>query len=190
MFSKLKFFMEKVENCNYAVKLGKELKFSLVGIDGNDISEGNPTLTLALVWQLMRAYTLGMLTRLAGTGSPLIETQIVDWVNKKLREAGKPTSIKSFHDATISNAKPIIDLVDATKPGSINYGTVLPGSNDEECMANAKYAISVARKIGACIYALPEDIVEVKSKMVMTVFACLMSRDYIPNMGAGNQKPG
>lgn len=41
----------------------------------------------------------------------------------------------------------------------------------------------MARKIGAHIYALPEDIAEVKSKMVMTVFACLMARDYIPNMG-------
>lgn len=49
-------------------------------------------------------------------------------------------------------------------------------------MANAKYAISMARKVGAKVYALPEDITEVKSKMVMTVFACLMARDYIPNM--------
>jgi hypothetical protein len=29
---------------------------------------------------------------------------------------------------------------------------------------------------------LPEDIVEVKHKMVMTVFACLMALDYVPNM--------
>lgn len=49
-FSKLKKFMEKLENCNYAVELGKKLKFSLVGIAGQDISEGNPTLTLALIW--------------------------------------------------------------------------------------------------------------------------------------------
>ncbi len=48
--------------------------------------------------------------------------------------------------------------------------------------ANAKYAISMARKIGARIYALPEDITEVKPKMIMTVFACLMARDYIPNL--------
>lgn len=41
----------------------------------------------------------------------------------------------------------------------------------------------MARKIGARIYALPEDIVEVKPKLVMTVFACLMARDYIPDMG-------
>lgn len=47
-------------------------------------------------------------------------------------------------------------------------------------MANATYAISTARKIGARVYALPEDIVEVKGKMVMTLFACLMIRDYQP----------
>ena len=45
-FSKLRKFMEKLENCNYAVELGKELKFSLVGIAGQDLSDGNQTLTL------------------------------------------------------------------------------------------------------------------------------------------------
>lgn len=40
----------------------------------------------------------------------------------------------------------------------------------------SRYAISVARKIGARIYALPDDLVDVKPKMVMTVFACLMGK--------------
>ena len=48
----------------------------------------------------------------------------------------------------------------------------------QEKLSNANYAISVARLKGARIYALPEDIVEVKSKMVMTIFACLMILDY------------
>lgn len=52
----------------------------------------------------------------------------------------------------------------------------------QENLDNAKYAISLARKCGARVYALPEDITEVKQKMVMTVFACLMAMDYIPNM--------
>ena len=39
-----------------------------------------------------------------------------------------------------------------------------------------RYAVSMARKIGARVYALPEDLKEVKPKMVMTVFACLMGR--------------
>ncbi|XP_042894808.1 plastin-2 isoform X1 [Parasteatoda tepidariorum] len=182
-FSKLKAFMEKLENCNYAVLLGKELKFSLVGIAGHDISEGNPTLTLALVWQLMRAYTLTILTQLANTGHPVVEKEIVEWVNNKLKEAGKETYIRSFQDSSISTALPIINLIDSIQPGSINYSQVLTADLPEDRMANAKYAISMARKIGAKIYALPEDITEVKQKMVMTVFACLMARGYIPNMG-------
>ena len=50
----------------------------------------------------------------------------------------------------------------------------------QDKLDNAKYAISMARKIGARVYALPEDIKEVKAKMVMTVFACLMIKDYQP----------
>lgn len=180
-FTKLKAFMEKLENCNYAVELGKQLKFSLVGIAGADINEGNRTLTLALVWQLMRAYTLSILTQLANTGHPIIETEIIEWTNKKLASARKKSSIKSFQDSSIANAVVIIDLIDAIHPGTIDYSNVHQGNGEEDCMANAKYAISMARKIGARIYALPEDITEVKPKMVMTVFACLMGRDYIPD---------
>jgi len=186
-FSRLKGFMERLENCNYAVELGKQLKFSLVGIAGQDLSEGNPTLTLALVWQLMRAYTLTVLTNLAkneGGDQPIVEKEIVEWVNRKLKEAEKTTQIKSFQDSSISTAHAVLDLIDAIKPGAVNYSQVLPGNDHQEKMANSKYAISIARKIGAKVYALPEDIAEVKPKMVMTVFACLMARDYVPNMGA------
>jgi len=50
-------------------------------------------------------------------------------------------------------------------------------------MLNAKYAISCARKIGACVFLTPEDIVEVKTKMIMTFvselwMACLMREAY------------
>ena len=51
----------------------------------------------------------------------------------------------------------------------------------QEKLANAKYGICVARRNGAHIYALPEDVVEVKSKMVMTIFACLMILDLEKN---------
>ncbi|KAI1289981.1 Plastin-1 [Halotydeus destructor] len=188
-FNRLKMFMEKLENCNYAVELGKTLKFSLVGIAGQDISEGNPTLTLSLVWQLMRAYTLSILTQLAQSdssqeGHVVVEKEIVEWANNKLKEAGKSSSIRNFQDSSIATAHPVIDLVDAIKPGCINYSQVMAGATDDEKLGNAKYAISMARKAGARIYALPEDISEVKPKMVMTVFACLMARDYLPNMAA------
>lgn len=181
-FSKLRKFMETLENCNYAVELGKQLKFSLVGIAGQDLNDGNATLTLALIWQLMRAYTLSILTQLANTGNPIVEKEIVQWVNNKLASANKQSSLKNFQDSSISDAKVVIDLIDAIKPGTINYELVKEGGNEEDNLANAKYAISMARKTGARVYALPEDITEVKPKMVMTMFACLMAMDYVPNM--------
>lgn len=180
-FSRLKGFMERLENCNYSVELGKLQNFSLVGIAGQDIVECNQTLVSALVWQLMRAYTLSILSHLADNGKPVDESKIVEWVNGKLKEAGKTSSIRGFNDSSISTAIPVIDLVDAIKSESINYAQVLPGNTKEDKLANSKYAISMARKIGAKVYALPEDIAEVKPKMVMTVFACLMARDYVPS---------
>jgi len=179
-FNKMRMLMEKIENCNYAVELGKQCKFSLVGIAGKDIYDGNETLTLALVWQLMKAYTLSILTKLAGTGHPIVDKEIIDWVNNKLKMAKKGSQVSGFNDPRISDGRIIIDLVDACKPGCIQYSMVKNGDSEEDKLSNAKLAISTARKIGARVYALPEDIVEVKAKMVMTIFACLMIRDYQP----------
>ncbi|XP_007546055.1 PREDICTED: plastin-3-like [Poecilia mexicana] len=175
-YPKLGTNMKKLENCNYAVELGKTTKFSLVGIGGQDLNDGNPTLTLALVWQLMRRYTLNVLEEL-GDGEKVNDDIIVRWVNKTLAEAGKSTKISSFKDKEISSSLAVLELIDAIQPGSINFDLVKTGRlSEDDKLDNAKYAISMARKIGARVYALPEDLVEVKPKMVMTVFACLMGR--------------
>ena len=158
----------------------------------------------------MRAYTLSILTQLADTGSPIVEKEIIDWVNNKLAKGQKRTSIRNFQviylarrrkkkklepkyivvvvtqDSSIAKGLVVIDLIDCIKPGTINYDLVHEGGSDEDNLANAKYAISMARKIGARVYALPEDITEVKQKMVMTVFSTLMARDYVPNMDSKN----
>ncbi|KAG3272766.1 plastin-3 isoform X2 [Ictidomys tridecemlineatus] len=176
-YPKLGANMKKLENCNYAVELGKHpAKFSLVGIGGQDLNDGNPTLTLALVWQLMRRYTLNVMEDL-GEGHKANDDIIVNWVNRTLSEAGKSTSIQSFKDKTISSSLAVVDLIDAIQPGCINYDLVKSGNlTEDDKHNNAKYAVSMARRIGARVYALPEDLVEVKPKMVMTVFACLMGR--------------
>ncbi|XP_033505640.1 plastin-3 isoform X1 [Epinephelus lanceolatus] len=175
-YPKLGTNMKKLENCNYAVELGRSAKFSLVGIGGQDLNDGNATLTLALVWQLMRRYTLNVLEEL-GDGQKVNDDIIVGWVNKTLAEAGKSTKISSFKDKEISSSLAVVELIDAIQPGSIDYDLIKTGSlSEDDKLENAKYAISMARKIGARVYALPEDLVEVKPKMVMTVFACLMGR--------------
>ncbi|XP_071255936.1 plastin-3-like [Salvelinus alpinus] len=176
-YPKLGANMKKLENCNYAVELGKaKAGFSLVGIGGQDLNDGNPTLTLALVWQLMRRYTLNVLEDL-GHGEAANDDLIINWVNRTLTGAGKSSKISSFKDRGISSSLPVLDLIDSIQPRSVNYDLVKTGMlSDVDRLDNAKYAVSMARKIGARVYALPEDLVEVKPKMVMTVFACLMGR--------------
>ncbi|XP_066925792.1 plastin-3-like isoform X2 [Clytia hemisphaerica] len=175
--------MKKIENCNYAVQLGKiKNSYSLVGIGGEDIYNGTPTLVLALIWQMLRDYTTRMLASLTKQdGSKITDGAIVDWVNNKLNSCNKRTRIANFKDPTISTSLAVIDLVDSIKPGSVDYSLVTEGHSDEDKELNAQYAISMSRKIGAKTYALPEDLVEVKPKMVLTVFACLMTRGLQPN---------
>lgn len=79
----------------------------------------------------MRAYTLSVLTSLANSNSPIIEKEIVGWVNTKLGNAGKTSSLRNFNDSSISSGKVVIDLVDSIKPGSVNYDLVKDCENEE-----------------------------------------------------------
>ena len=45
---------KKLNNSNYAVTVGKELGFTLVGISGSDILDANKKYILAFVWQIMK----------------------------------------------------------------------------------------------------------------------------------------
>jgi len=52
---------------------------------------------------------------------------------------------------------------------------------EEDKYSNARYALSQSRKLGATVYALPDDIIEVKQKMLVTLFAALMVLDKTKN---------
>lgn len=73
-----------MDNCNYAIELGKQLNFKLIGIQGSNLKEKNKLYTLALVWQLMRAYILSLLQKLAGEGKTITENTIIEWTNNKV----------------------------------------------------------------------------------------------------------
>jgi len=167
---------KQVENCNYAITLSKSLKFSLVGVAGSDIHDGNKKLTLAIVWQAMRYFVLNFLKNMSKSGKEITEGEIIDWCNQKVRSAGKSSSMESFKDKTLSNSIFIMDLLYGCQPESVNYDLVTPGSNDEEKMLNAQFAISCARKMGCAVFCLWEDIVEVKEKMMITLFGAIMSQ--------------
>ncbi|KAI8817992.1 calponin domain-containing protein [Fimicolochytrium jonesii] len=173
---------KKVENCNYVVVLGKSMRFSLVGIGGVDITDGNKTLTLALVWQLMREHVIQTLRSLSTAGREITDSDMIKWANDTVRtRAAKHSTMASFKDPSLSTSVFFLDLLQGIKKGVVNYELVSPGQSEDEQKMNAKYAISIARKLGATIFVLPEDIVEVKSKMILTFVGTLMALDKVQN---------
>ncbi|KAJ1673046.1 fimbrin, partial [Spiromyces aspiralis] len=78
---------KQIENTNAAVDLGKSKRFSLVGIQGADITDGTPTLVLALVWQLMRANIVQTLQSLSKGGREVTDRDMVQWANAKSRQS-------------------------------------------------------------------------------------------------------
>lgn len=58
-----------------------------------------------------------------------------------------------------------LDLLAAIDPSCINPEAVTAGATEEEREMNARYIISIARKLGADIFLLWEDIAEVSSQL-------------------------
>jgi plastin-3 len=52
-------------------------------------------------------------------------------VNEKLASGGKQTRLKGFQDQSISNGRILLDLIDAIKPGTINYELVKEDNGPE-----------------------------------------------------------
>jgi len=169
--------LQKVQNGNYAVDLGKEMKFSLVNVSGPDIVDKNKKLILGFAWQLMRHHLLKVLSKL-GNGKPLSDKDVVQWCNNKIKSSDlkdKP-QIKSFQDPSIANGLFFIHLLAAVKPKIVTWGLVTDGNTEEEKKLNARYVISLARKLGAVVFVLPEDIMQVQAKMCMAFAANIMAR--------------
>lgn len=173
----IKMPFKKVENCNQVVKIGKQLKFSLVNVAGNDIVQGNKKLILAYLWQLMRYNILQLLKNLRfhARGKEITDADILEWANSKVSSTGSQSSMNSFKDKSLSDGIFFLELLSSVQPRAVNWGLVTKGVTDEEKKMNASYIISIARKLGCSIFLLPEDITEVNQKMILTLTASIMS---------------
>jgi len=169
---------KKIANSNYVVDLGKKLGFSLVGIGGVDIVDGNEKLVLGFVWQLMRFHTIKFLSALQKGGRSIDEKQIIAWSNKKVAGSARtdsPPQISSLKDKKIGELQFVAELLFAIDDRVIDWEIVTPTDDTEERVSLARYLMTAARKLGATIFCLPEDIVECKPKMVLTFLAAIMT---------------
>lgn len=159
-----------VENTNYAIELGKQNRFSLVGIQGADITDGQRTLTLGLVWQLMRkdiTNTLSSLAQRLGKRE-ITDAEMIRWANDMSQKGGGKSTIRSFKDGSIGTGIFLLDVLSGMKSSYVDYDLVTAGRTPEDAYANAKLSISIARKMGATIWLVPEDICQVRSRLVTT----------------------
>lgn len=168
-----------LENTNYAVETGKANNFSLVGIEGSDIVDGNKLLTLGLVWQIMRRNIVLTLKSLSNNGRELTDADILKWAKEKVSKGGKSSNIRSFSDPSIASGVFLLDVLNGLKPGYVDYDLVTPGNTEEDRYANARLAISIARKLGALIWLVPEDINEVRSRLIYTFVGSLMAIEHL-----------
>eukprot|EP00258_Populus_trichocarpa_P001399 XP_002300349.3 fimbrin-1 isoform X1 [Populus trichocarpa] len=172
----IKMPFRKVENCNQVIRIGRQMKFSLVNVAGNDFVQGNKKLILAFLWQLMRYNMLQLLKNLRShsQGKEITDADILKWANNKVKHTGRTSKIVNFKDQSLSSGIFFLELLSAVEPRVVNWNLVTKGESDEEKRLNATYIISVARKLGCSIFLLPEDIMEVNQKMILTLAASIM----------------
>lgn len=161
-----------LENTNYVIKLGSEtFHFSLPGIQGSNIQDGHPhNYILSVVWQLMRrdiTETLASLARRSGKNE-ITDAEMLKWANDMSRKGGKNSSIRSFSDKSIGNGIFFLDVLNGMKSSYVDYDLVTPGRTDDDAYMNAKLSISIARKMGATIWLLPEDICAASGRLCTT----------------------
>ena len=127
------------------------------------------------------------LTSLSKSNRPISDKEMLTWANTTAQKA-KPSirTIRSFKDPSITTGLFFLDLLEAIRPGIVDPALVINVSENSPyedrrqnggsfslhtllCLTHysaAKLAISIARKMNALIFLVPEDIVDVRSRLV------------------------
>uniref|UniRef100_A0A7S0LPT6 Calponin-homology (CH) domain-containing protein n=1 Tax=Coccolithus braarudii TaxID=221442 RepID=A0A7S0LPT6_9EUKA len=120
----------------------------------------------------MRAHATRFLDELGMT-----ESDMLGWANCQVARIDPSRQINGFSDVRLRSGVFLLQLALSVAPECVEAAKILPGETAEECEINARYAISCVLKMGACVFAVWEDIVEVRPKLLMTIFAAVMAED-------------
>jgi len=119
-----------------------------------------------MVWQLMRVHYL----QIIGNKE---DKELIAWGNSC--KGNEERQIKGFRDGNLKDGVFLINLCAAIEPRIVDWDLVFqdPNASDEDKSQNAKYAISIARKLGAIIFMVYEDVMESNAKMMTIFFSSL-----------------
>lgn len=97
------------------------------------------------------------------------EDDLLRWANNLAGDL----SVKSFKDKALADGQFLLKLCSAIEPRAIDWEIVMKGDTEEERENNAKYIVSIARKLGAVIFCVWEDIPNVNYKMILVLVCTL-----------------
>jgi len=91
---------------------------------------------------MMRRNILSTMAALSKNGKDITDSDIVKWANEQVKKGGKSSTMRSFKDPGLKDAKFFLDLLDSIKPGYVDYSLVYDGRIDEERRANGEPKLS------------------------------------------------
>ena len=161
---------QRIENLNHGVELcDSVLKLHITNMSGKDVFDGNRTLTLALLSQLLR-YSIDQ-----SVGGGDAERTLIEWANSLLEKCGQAT-ISGLRDPTLRTAIPQLHIAQLLFPKSgISLESVNKGSSELECMENAAYLISALWRAGVPVLASALDVAKARPTLLLHVFAVMNS---------------
>ena len=192
---KIKTKFDKIGNCHYAIELcRKKFPFKIVGIAGTDIVEGHQKFIHTLLWQIMRYHATQQLAKLNFGGKEVKDANIVEWANKTIvrKKNAQSTKIKGFRDVQLTSVVFYLEILEVIEPQAIrsnlinfvpplkNLSNKIDATTDEyfeKRLENARYAMSLIRRLGGELFVVPEDLIQCESKAVLSVLVALMTID-------------
>jgi hypothetical protein len=179
--------VKAVENCNMAVNLGRGMDFALGGVSGLDLADApaGGRASLSFLWQLARYHVLKQLSGLAFDGFAPTEGDVLAWANERVADEvakagldGAAARVPSWKDAELATGLWLLCLLQAVRPGCVDWAAVADGGTPAEQEANAQYVLAVARAVGVpqplCAW---QDIVAVKPRSLLLLVASVYVLD-------------
>jgi plastin-1 len=97
------------------------------------------------------------------------EDDLLKWANSLAGDM----QVKNFKDKALADGQYLLKVCAGIEPRAIDWDIVMKGETEEEKENNAKYILSIARKLGAVIFAVWEDITAVNYKMILVLVCSL-----------------
>eukprot|EP01084_Bolivina_argentea_P012305 23056_1 len=199
---KVRHKFDKLNNCNMVMSLSQlaPFNFSLVGMGGNDIVDGQQKFVSTLLWQLMRYQAVKQISELSFGGKTVTDQDILQWANVTIvrNQDAQSKQISSFKDRRLTTCIFYTELLAAIRPNDVDMTLlsydVRPLVNNRvddkfrnERIDNARLAMSYVRKFGGDLFVLPEHLCMMDAKAVLSMFAAIMTVGMTDNAYTGTK---